>query len=155
MVIGLLPYLALPANGHDQLFGQGVHHRNTDPVQTTGNLVTIVIELAAGVQYGHDYLGRRHPLLRVNVYRYATAVIFNTDRLVLVDSNPDLVTVPCKRFINGVIHHLEYHVVQTGAIVSITNIHARSFAYRIQPLQDLDITGIVSSFFTHSLAPQD
>ena len=36
--------------------GQGVHHRNTNTVQTTGNGVRIGVELTAGVQLGHNNL---------------------------------------------------------------------------------------------------
>jgi len=47
-------------------FGERVHHRYTDAMQTSGDLVGVVIrgvlELAARMQLGHDDLGRRDAL---------------------------------------------------------------------------------------------
>ena len=37
---------------------QRVHNRNANSVQTTGNLVGILVELTTGVKLGHDDLGR-------------------------------------------------------------------------------------------------
>jgi hypothetical protein len=38
-----------------------------------------------------------------------------------------------ERFVDSVVHNLEYHVVQTGAVIGIADIHARALAHRIQP----------------------
>jgi hypothetical protein len=39
--------------------------------------------------------------------------------------------VTSKGFIDGVIHDFKHHVMQTGAIVSIANVHAWAFTYGI------------------------
>ncbi len=55
-----------------------------------------------------------------------------------MDSHDNLFTVACERFVDGVVHDLEYHVMQTGAVIRIADIHSRAFAYRIKPFQDFD-----------------
>jgi hypothetical protein len=41
-------------------------------------------------------------------------------------------------FVDRVINHLEHHVVQTAAIVGVTNVHTGTFAYGIQAFQHFD-----------------
>ena len=48
---------AVPADGQAQPFRQGVDHGHADAVQTTGNLVGIAVEFAAGMQLGHHHFG--------------------------------------------------------------------------------------------------
>ena len=51
-------------------------------MQTTGELVVLVGELAARVQTTEDQLNRRNTLFRVNVYWHAASVINDYQRLV-------------------------------------------------------------------------
>ena len=53
-------------------------------------------------------------------------------------------------FIDGIIDNLEHHVMEAGAIVGITNVHAWAFTYRIQTFQHLNIGGVVARLFAHS-----
>ena len=50
----MLVYLAAPPDFQIQPLAQGVDHRNSDSVQTAGNLVGVVVELSPGVQHSHD-----------------------------------------------------------------------------------------------------
>ncbi|MNF68359.1 hypothetical protein D3C84_502130 [compost metagenome] len=133
--VGLFPDLAAAANSQYQLFGQCVHYRHTYTVQTAGYFVGVVVELTAGVQHGHDDLGCRNAFFFVYVYRDATAVVANGDGLIRVDDDADVVAVAGERFVDRVIDHLEHHVVQTAAIVGVTNVHTGTFAYGIQAFQ--------------------
>ena len=63
----------------------------------------------------------------MNPYRNTTPVVADTDGIVGMDDHADLVAIPGKRFVDGVIDHLEHHVVQAGTVVRITDIHPRSF----------------------------
>jgi hypothetical protein len=74
-------------DGQVQDVGQGVDHRHADAVQTAGDLVGTVVELTAGVQHGHDDLGRRPPFFGVDVHRNAAAVVLDRDGLVGVDGD--------------------------------------------------------------------
>ncbi len=48
-----------------------------------------------------------------------------------------------ERFVDSVIYHLEYHVVQTGAVIRVADIHTRALTHRIQPFQDFDTGGVI------------
>src|SRR5690606_18376021 len=150
MYVGLLPDLAGAANGHHQLLGQGIDHRDTHAVQTAGDLVAVIVELTASMQHGHDHFGGRYPFFLVDVHRNATAVVAHRDGLVGVDGDADFGAVASQRFVDGVVHHLEHHVVQAGAVIGVADVHAGALAHRIKALQHLDAGGIVGVLFAHA-----
>jgi hypothetical protein len=55
-----------------------------------------------------------------------------------MDGDHNVTTVTSERFVDCVIHDLEYHVMQTGTVIGIADIHARAFAYRIKSFQDFN-----------------
>ncbi len=75
--VGLAPDLAVAADLQFQPFGKGVDDRDADTVQAAGNLVGVIVELAAGVQHGQDDLGRRAAFGRVHIGRDAAPVVNN------------------------------------------------------------------------------
>ena len=138
MAVALLIDIAVPTDGQLQGFGQRVDHGNAHAVQAPGNLIGVVIELTAGVQHGHDHLSGADTLFGVHVHGNTAAVIRYGDGFIRVDHHPDLGTVPGQGFVDGVIDHLENHVMQTGAVIRITDVHAGTFANGVQTLQHLD-----------------
>ncbi|SAF80386.1 Uncharacterised protein [Enterobacter cloacae] len=60
-----------------------------------------------------------------------------------MDRDHDVFTVTRERFVDSVIYHLEYHVVQTGAVIRVADIHTRALTHRIQPFQDFDTGGVI------------
>src|SRR6185312_9759081 len=62
-------------NGQPEMVAQRVHHRHTHAMQTTGHLVGVRVELAAGVQHRHHHLGGGTALLRMDVDRDSAAVV--------------------------------------------------------------------------------
>ena len=59
---GLGPQMSVSPNLEHELFGQGVHNRDTHAVQTAGHLVGTgagIIELSAGMENGHHDFRRR------------------------------------------------------------------------------------------------
>jgi hypothetical protein len=52
-----------------------VDHGHADAVQAAGDLVGVLVELAAGMQLRHDHFGRRNALALVNVGRNAAAIV--------------------------------------------------------------------------------
>ncbi|GAA3255635.1 hypothetical protein GCM10020258_14210 [Sphingomonas yabuuchiae] len=139
--------LAVAPDGQVQEFGQRVHHRHADAVQTARHLVGVVVrrvlELAARVQLGHDDLGRRHALFGVDAGGDAAAVIGHADRAVGVQLDVDAVAMPRQRFVDRVVRNLEHHVVEARAVVGVADIHARPLAYRVEALQHLDRGGAI------------
>ncbi len=117
---------------------QGVHHRHAHAVQTAGDLVGILVELTAGVQLGHDDLGRRHAFLGVDVDRNAAPVVGYRHRAVGVQDHLDQIGVAGQRLVDGVVHDLIDHVMQARAVVGVADVHAGAFAHRIQALENLD-----------------
>jgi hypothetical protein len=74
LAVLLLPDLALAADLELQPLAHGVHGRHADAVQARGDLVGVVVELAARVQDGHHDLGRADALL-VHADRDAAPVV--------------------------------------------------------------------------------
>jgi hypothetical protein len=112
-------------------------------MQAPGDLVAVVVELTAGVQHGHDDLGRRHALFLVDVDRDAAAVVGHRDRAVLMQDDRHFVGVAGERLVDGVVDHLEHHVVQPGAVMDVADVHARALAHGVKPAQDGNFAGIV------------
>src|SRR5262245_26774533 len=71
-------------DGEVEMFAKRVDHADTDAVKAAGNLVGILVagvfELTAGVELGHDDLGRRNALLRVDTGRNSAPIILDADR---------------------------------------------------------------------------
>src|SRR5690606_41961264 len=109
MTIDLFPDLATTANRQYQLLGQCVDHGNTYTVQTTRNLVGVVVELTAGMQNGHDHFGSRYTVF-MDINRDTTTVIARGDGFVGMDGDGDISAVASERLVDGDIHHREHHV---------------------------------------------
>ncbi len=126
-------------------FGKRIHHRDTDPVQAARDLVRVLVELPAGVQLRHDDLGRRslEIVIILDVGRNAAPVVDHGNGIVRVDDDLDVVAVPRQRLVDRVVHDLEHHVVQPGAVGRVPDVHAGALAHRIESLEDLDAVGVV------------
>ena len=140
-----LVHLAVATDGQAQPFRQRVDHGYTDAVQAAGNLVRVAVELATGMKFGHHHFGGGAFFLvfRMNIGRNAAAVVGHADRIVRMDDDGDFVAVTRQRFVDRVIDHLEYHVVQTGTVAGVADIHAGTFAYGLKSLEDLDTVAVV------------
>ena len=68
----------------------------------------------------------------MDVHRYAAAVVGDRDRFVGVDGDDDAVAVTGQRLVDGVIHDLEYHVMQATAVIGIADVHSGSLAHRVE-----------------------
>ena len=143
--IFLLVVPAIAPDVQGQLAGQRIDHGDTHAVQAAGDLVAVVVELAAGVQHGEDHLGRGDTLFFVDVDRDAAPVVRHRHRPVFVDGDHDVVGVAGERLVDRVVDHLEHHVVQAGAVVDVADVHAGTLAHGLQAAQDGDLAGIVGS----------
>jgi hypothetical protein len=108
--------LAVPVDGQAQPLGQGVDAGHADAVQAAGHLVAVLVELAAGVQHHHDDLGGGAPglvlVVELDAHRDAAAVVGDGNGVVRVDDDLDVVAVAGQGLVDGVVQHLEHHVVQ-------------------------------------------
>ena len=112
-------------------------------MQTTRYLVRVVVELAARMQYRHDHFCRRAAFLLMNIHGDTATIITYCDGFIVVDRHADILAVTGQRLINCIVDHLKHHVMQAGTIIRITDVHTRSLADRIQPLEYLDGIAIV------------
>ncbi len=70
-------FFAVAFDAHFDFARQRVDHRNTDTVQTTGKVITLVGEFSAGVQLGHDHFNAGDFFFRVNINRHTATVVFD------------------------------------------------------------------------------
>ncbi len=156
-------FFAVAPDGELEPARQRVDHRDADAVQAAGHLVGILIEFSAGVQLGHDDLGRRDAFAFVDVGRDAAAVVAHRHRAVRIERGHDFSGKAGKRLVDGVVDHLVDHVVEAGAVVGVADIHARPLAHGVEALEDLDrfraVVAIVgwdiSGWFSHRQHPQN
>ena len=129
--------------------GQRIDDRHANAMQTAGDFVGAVIELTAGMQHGHDDLGCRASLFGMDVDGNAATVVAHGDGLIRVDDDLHLRAMTGERLVDGVVDDFKNHVVQTGAVIGISDVHAGALAHRVKPLQNLDFAGVVDFFRCH------
>jgi hypothetical protein len=76
------------------------------------------------------------------INRHTAAVINNSKGAVLHDRDFDMGAVPCKSFVDRVVHDFVYEVVQ-AALTCRSDVHAGTFANGIEAFKDLDGAGVV------------
>ncbi len=123
---------------------QGVDHRNADPVQPARHLVGILVEFPAGVELGHDDLGRRHALLFVDAGRNAAPVVGDGAGAVGVERHRHELRIAAQRFVDRIVDDLVDHMMQAGAVVRVADIHARPLADCVEAAQHFDRIGSVA-----------
>ena len=130
----------VPVNGEVQFRRQGIHHRHTHAMQAAGDLVGVLVKLAAGVQLGHDdFRSRALGVIVVVIFdagRDAAAIVGDSDGAFGIEGDGDQCGMSCERFVNGIVDHFIDHVMQARAIIGVPDIHARTFSDGIKPLQD-------------------
>ena len=107
-------------------------------MQAAGNLVGGVIELTAGVEDGHDDFGGGTTLLRMDIHRNSTAVVGDGYRLVGMDGDGYLRAMAGQCLVDRVVDDLENHVVQTTAVVGVSDVHSRPLSDSVETLQNFD-----------------
>ncbi len=110
-------------------------------MQAAADVVAAVLaaELAAGVQLRHHDVDGRHTG-GVHRDRDAAAVVADLDATVLEESHLDSGGVSGHRLVDRVVDDLPHEVVQT-ALAGGADIHARTFADGLQPLENGDAIG--------------
>ena len=140
-------FFAVAVDGQRYPVGQCVDDGDAYAVQAAGDFVAVVVEFAACVQDGHDDFGGGAAFFRVDAGRHAAAVVCHADGIVGMDGYGDFVAMSGERFVNGVVEHLEHHVVQAAAVLRVADIHTGAFAYRFQAFQHLYAVGAVFFVF--------
>ena len=131
-------FLAVAPDAQLERGGQRVDDRDADAVQAAGDLVGVLVEFSAGVQLGHDDLGRRHAFALVNVGRDAAAVVVHGDGAVGIERHRNLGGMAGQRLVDRVVDDLVDHVMQAGAVIGVADVHARTLAHGVETLENLD-----------------
>ncbi len=86
------------------------------------------------MEHRKDNLCSGTPLFFMEIHWNTAAVIFHRNRTVTVNHHINLAAMTGEGLIDGIIHHLKYHVVKTGSVIGITNVHAGALSNSVQPL---------------------
>jgi hypothetical protein len=128
-------FLAAALHPAFEVLRQRIHHRDADAVQSAGELVVLVGELAAGVQPREDQLDAAHLLFRMDVDRHAAAVVRDFQRAVLVEHHVDALGVAGQRLIDRVVDDFVGEMVRAAGV----GVHAGPPAHRIEPAEYFDV----------------
>ena len=132
---GHVVFLAVAPDPDLQVAGQRVDHRHAHAVQTAGEAVVAVGELAAGVEVGQDHLDPGHALLGVDVHRHAAAVVGSTSsepsayRMTVIVAG-----MAGQGLVDAVVDDLLGQVVGAGGV----GVHPRALAHRVEAAQDFN-----------------
>ena len=156
-LIFLFENLAFAIDLCSEMRGQRVDAADTHAVQTTGNLIGALVELTASVQHGQHDLKGRTVFFGVHTRGDTTAVVEHTDGVAGQDADIDLVAIACHGFVDGVVDHFIYQMMQ-AAEMDVADIHGRTLTHGLQALKHLDLTGTIFFacqfslfFFSHFL----
>ena len=67
---------------------------------------------------------------------------------IVVQGYCNQIGMACQSFIDRIINDLIDHMVQTGAVICVANIHARPLTHSLQPFENLDGISIITGVFT-------
>ena len=97
-------------------------------MQAAGDLVSIFIELSAGVEHGEDDLKSALAVLGHEIDRDAAPVVIHRDRAVPVDDHQYPVTESGESLVYGVVHNLVDQVVQPPGLRA-ADVHCGPFPH--------------------------
>ena len=131
------PGLPVPADGDHEPFGKGVHHGDPYAVEPSAHLVGGIVELSPRMEGRQHHLGRGTSVGGVRVGGDPPAVVLDRNAFIRVDRYVNSRAIPADGLVNRVVHHFVDQVVKPPGS-RIADVHSRTFADGLQPLQDLD-----------------
>ena len=143
----LLPDGAVAADLELEELGEGVDAADTDAMQAAGNLVGRAVELAAGVQHGHDDL-RGGQALAIHIHLIdgnAAAIVDDGDGVVEMHDDIDGGGVSGESFIDRVVHDLVDEMVQAH-FAGGADVHGGTLSHGFHAAENLDGIGGVAGF---------
>ena len=112
---GLDELAAIAPDSHFLLRGQCVYAGDAHAVQTGGNLVTVVAELATRVQFGHHQFHGTDAFSGVDVGRNAASIVRDANTVRGGDGDVDARAETGQGFVHGVVHELQASVQRSAA----------------------------------------
>ena len=142
--------LPLPLDGRDHPLGKGVHDGYSDSVETSGDLVCVLVELTSGVEVGETELHCGFGLSLGDSGGDTPTVVDDGDGTIGVHGDIDAGGESRHDLVDGVVDDLVHEVVQTPR-VGATDVHSGPFADGLESFEGLDAVRIVdlglSEFF--------
>src|SRR5712692_3788354 len=123
-----------------------VDDRNANAVQSAGNLVSVGVELAASVKFGHYDFGSGLLFLLHHIDGNAAAVVHYRNGMIKMNSYFNGVAESRQSLVNRVIDDFVNQMMQ-AQLACGSDIHRRSFAHSVAPFQYRNRRGIVSVHF--------
>jgi len=121
-------------------------------VQTAGNLVGVVVELAARMQGAHDQLQGGNPFF-VHLHRDAASVILDAAAAVRMENYFDVRAMAGQGLVDAVVHHLVNKVVQP-LFRRVADVHGRPHPDPFKAGKNLDlIRSVIFLCFSQSMSP--
>jgi len=111
-------------------------------VQSTGNLIGIMIKFSAGVENCHDDFNGGLLFAFMHINRNSTAIIPDCNTVVKMNCNINFACVTCKSFINTVINCFIYQMVETTR-ACISDIHTWAHSNSFKSFQDCYSVSII------------
>ena len=139
----LLVDLAFPMNLRFQVDGQGVHTRDANTVQTSRDLVSILVEFSSCTDLGHDHLQGTDAFLLVHVHGDPTAIVHHAHTIGCGDGHVNAVAMTGQGLVNGVVHDFVHEVVQSTH-THIADVHRRAHTDVFHSLKGLNLTCVIS-----------
>jgi hypothetical protein len=127
-------------------FAEGIDDADADSMETSGDFVTVTVELASGMEGGKDDLERASFCFFVLFDGNTSAVVFDRATAIGVDVDEDGVAISGQRFIDGVVEDLVDEMMEAAAS-AVSDIHIGSFSDGLYAAENLDVAGIVSVIF--------
>jgi hypothetical protein len=141
-------FLTIAPDRQAQPGRQRIDDRDANAMQSTGNLVGVLIEFSAGMKLRHNDLGGGDAFALMDVGRYAATVVANGAGAVRVEDDDHFFGETGKRFVDRVVDDLVDHVMQAGAVIGVADIHPGPLADRVQTAKHFDRLLVVGRIFT-------
>ena len=114
--------LSLTVDFRNKEVTEGVHAGDTHAVKTAGHLVTVLVELTAGVEHRKNNLKGASVLFFVHTRRDASAVIPYADGIIFKDLDVHVCAVAGHCLVYTVVYHLIHQMVK-AALPNVTDVH--------------------------------
>ncbi len=129
--------LALAAHLGCHPVGKRVDTGNTYAMKSAGNFVSALVEFSSCMKDSHYDFKSRPSDLALDSYRNASSVILDAYGVVFENGDFDGVAVSSHGLVDTIVDDLIDKMMQ-APLPYVSNVHGRSLADRLKPLQDLD-----------------
>ena len=152
-LITLFMYFSILKDLNFQPIRKCINNGCTYPMKTSGYFISPTAKFTAGMKNCKYNFNSRFTGFMINTGRNTTTIIHNSNRIILINSYFNGITISCQGFIHGIVYNFIYKMMKTSDR-STTNIHTRSFTNCFKTFQYLDlIRSIFSAHYFSSTTP--